>query len=118
MDKKYKIHNNDGSYCGTATFKNKSQSEIDDIIQEEIDIYNMDVSQPFRISKDNFKEIVMKEDSEHAPIFFDKNKKESYLCVNEKEFWKEIYDKASTVSNILIISLDDLRNTIDATKIV
>ena len=57
MTKEYDIFYNDGAYYGTMTFKNKSQFEIEDLIQEEIRKNNKNPNSLYHIARDNFKEL-------------------------------------------------------------
>lgn len=57
MLKEYKIYYNDGAYYGTMTFKGKTQDEIEDLIQKEIDSNNKNINLLYHIARENFKEV-------------------------------------------------------------
>lgn len=57
MLKKYNIYYNDGAFYGTVTFKNKTQSEIESLIQDEINDNNKNPNKMYHITRNNFKEI-------------------------------------------------------------
>lgn len=57
MEKRYDIHYNDGAYYGTITFRDKSQEEIEDIIQKEIEDNNKNPNSLYHITRDNFKKV-------------------------------------------------------------
>lgn len=57
MIKKYEIFYNDGAFYGKMTFKNKSQIEIENIIQKEIDSNNKNINPIHHITRNNFKEV-------------------------------------------------------------
>lgn len=57
MKRRYDIYYNDGAYYGAITFENKSQDEIEDLIQEEIDDNNKNPNSLYHITRDNFKEV-------------------------------------------------------------
>ncbi|HBJ1650379.1 TPA: hypothetical protein LA460_000283 [Clostridium botulinum] len=57
MKRKFDIFYNDGAYYGTFTFTDKSQEEIEELIQEEIDDNNITSNTLYHITRDNFKEV-------------------------------------------------------------
>lgn len=57
MKKRYDIYYNDGAYYGTITFDNKSQDEIEAVIQAEINDNNKNTNPMYHISRRNFKEV-------------------------------------------------------------
>lgn len=57
MKKTYNIYYNDGAYYGTVTFTNKSQEEIEDVIQKEIEDNNKNPNSLYHITRNNFKEV-------------------------------------------------------------
>ena len=59
MDKTYDIYYNDGAYYGTMTLKNKTDAEIETLIQSEIDDNNKNINPLYHISRKNFKEVLI-----------------------------------------------------------
>ncbi len=57
MLKEYNIYYNDGAFYGIMTFKDKSQSEIENLIQGEINRNNKNPNTLYHITRDNFKEV-------------------------------------------------------------
>ena len=55
--KKYNVYYNDGVYYGTMAFKNKSQIEIERLIQAEIDRNNKNPNNQYHITRANFKKL-------------------------------------------------------------
>lgn len=58
MKKQYNIFYKDGVHYGTMTFTNKSQSEIEDFIKEEIKENNKTVNPLFHLDRSGFVEVV------------------------------------------------------------
>lgn len=57
MGKRYNVFYNDGTYYGTMTFGDVSQSEIETLLQAEIDSNNKNINPLYHITRDNFKEM-------------------------------------------------------------
>lgn len=57
MNKIYNIYYNDGVYYGTMAFNNKTQEEIEKLIQDEINENNKNINPLYHITRDNFEEV-------------------------------------------------------------